>query len=205
MFRIRITQTEKPPSADRIVKNINFGVAMGLTETAKQGQAAVHGALKGTFTLRGSWFKQGNKYGIKVKPAKREDLTAEVRTNADWLELHEKGGMKTPRGQNLAIPTKNVRRNKKDIITKGNRPKALRNKNTFVMQTSRGKVLFQRFKRKIGTYKGEPTKLRALYNLQPRARIKRASTFFVPIGKVVRRRLDANIAAGVKKAFATMK
>ncbi len=204
MIKTSIKLVQRPPSAEKIAKNINFGVATGLTETAKQGQAAVQGALKGTFTLRGNWFQQQNKFGIKVKPAKRDDLSAEVRTNADWLELHEKGGTKTPRvAKELAIPTENVRRNKRQIIPRAQRPKNL--KNTFILNTAKGKVLFQRFKRKIGTYNGKPTRIKALYNLEPRARIKKQSTFFDPIDKVVKRRLDQNIQAGIRKAFATMK
>lgn len=206
MIPARIRLTKPPTSAEKIAKNINFGVAVGLTETAKQGQSAVVSALRGTFTLRGNWFQQSNKFGIKVKPAKKDDLSAEVRTQADWLEIHEKGGTKTARGNgSLAIPTENVRRNKRQIIPRAQRPAALRGKNTFVMKTSKGRVLFQRFKRAVGTYNGRPTKLKALYNLEPRARIRKQSTFFDPIDAVVKRRLRDNINDGLRKAFATMK
>jgi hypothetical protein len=91
-FSTKITQS--PPSAEKIYSNIRFGTAMGLTKTAKDGQSAVLGALKGTFTLRGSWFQPGNKFGIKIKAATKDDLSAEVRTMADWLKIHEDGGIK---------------------------------------------------------------------------------------------------------------
>lgn len=204
MIPISLKLVQKP-AVDKIVRNMNFGVALGLTETAKQGQSAVQNSLKGTFTLRGNWWQQSNKFGIKVKPARRDDLSAEVRTNADWLELHEKGGTKTARGGSIAIPTENVRRNKRQIIPRAQRPGALRGKNTFVIKTAKGRVLFQRFKRKVGTYNGKPTRIKALYNLEPRASIRKQSTFFDPIDRVVKRRLDANIQVGLRKAFATMK
>lgn len=192
-------QIVKPPSAAKIGKQLDFGTAVGLTQTAKEGQKAVHGALRGTFTLRNSWWQQGNKFGIKVKAAKKNDLTSEVRTMADWLIPHETGRDKTARGGRVAVPTRNVRRNKRDIITKANRPAALRNKRTFVIKTKRGDVLFQR------KYKGKRSFITPLYGLERRVRIRKQSTFEKPIDKVVRRRLGPNIDAGLIKAFATMR
>lgn len=203
MIPVRVKQVVKPPSAEKINRNIDFGTAVGLTQTAKDGQKAVQGALPGTFTIRGPWPQAGNKFGIKIKPAKRDDLTSEVRTSADWLEIHEKGGTKMARGGSLAIPTENVRRNKRQIIPRGQRPKNLRDK--FVLNTPKGRVLFQRFKRKVGTYNGRPTRIKALYMLEPRARIKRQSTFFDPIDRVVKRDRGENIRKGIEKAFATMR
>jgi hypothetical protein len=199
MIPIRIRQVQRPPSAEKIAKNINFGVALGLTDTAKEGQRASQGALKGTFTLRGPWWQQGNKYGIKTKPAKRDDLSAEIRTNADWLEPHETGTDKKARGGRVAVPTENVRRNKRQIIAKAQRPSALRNKRTFVMQTKRGAVLFQR------KFKGKRSHIVALYGLEQSVRIRRQSTFHDPIDKVVKRRLNLNVNRGLARAFATMK
>lgn len=203
MIPVKARIVKRPPSAAEIAKQIDFGTAVGLTETAKQGQKAVQSALPGTFTIRGSWWQQSNKFGIKIKPAKKTDLSSEVRTQADWLEMHEKGGTKTARGGSLAIPTENVRRNKRQIIPRAQRPRAL--KNTFVLNTPKGRVLFQRFKRKVGTYNGKPTRIKALYALEPRARIRRQSTFHDPIEKVVRRDRGDNIRKGIARAFATMR
>lgn len=199
MIGLSIKPVVRPPSAAQIDRNLRFGVAKGLTDTAKQGQAAVLGALRGTFTLRGSWFQQSNKFGIKVKPAKRDDLSAEVRTQADWLEKHETGGTKRAKSGRVAVPTINVRRNKRDIITRANRPGRLRGKRTFVIKTSRGDVLYQR------KYKGKRSHIVALYNLEQSVRIRKRSTFFEPITRVVRRRLDRNIIAGMRHAIATMR
>lgn len=194
MLRVQVT---KKPNFSSIQKNIRFGVAVGLTKTAKDGQTAVLDSLKSTFELRGSWFNPGNKFGIKIKGANKTNMEAQVRTLADWLVLHETGGVKRPRGENLAIPTENVRRNKRLIIPRGQRPAALRNKRTFVLHTKRGKVLFQR------KYKGKRSQIVALYNLEPRARIRKESTFFAPIRNVVNRSLMRNITAEVKKALAS--
>ena len=200
MIAFGLKPVQRPPTAAKIDRNLRFGVAMGLTETAKQGRKAVQGSIRGTFTVRGTWWREENKFGIKIKAAKRDDLSAEVRTMADWLVPHEKGGTKTAtRGGRLAVPTDNVRRNKRDIITRANRPSALRGKRTFVIKTSKGDVLFQR------KYKGKRSFITPLYNLEPRVQIRRQSTFFQPIQTTVNRRLTRNIFAGMNKAMATMR
>jgi hypothetical protein len=190
---------QRPPDAEKIAKNIDFGTAVGLTQTAKDGQGAVVSALKSTFTLRGTWFEQQNKFGIKVKPATKADLRAEIRTQADWLEIHEEGGDKTGLRGRIAVPTDNVRRNKRLIIPKAMRPAALRGKRTFIIKTKHGDVIFQR------TGKGKRSKIKALYDLESKVHIKKQSTFYDPLQVIVQKTLSRNIEAGIAKAIATMR
>lgn len=197
MFKLTTTIVNNLPSEAEFMKQTNFGTALGLTRTAKDAQAASVDAIKGTFTVRGRWFEQQNKFGIKIKPAKPADLTAEVKTAADWLDPHETGKDKHARSGRLAVPTENVRRNKRLIIPRNQRPAALRGKNTFVLQTAHGPVLFQRIKR--GKRKG----IVALYGLEQSVRIKKQSTFYEPIAKVVKQKIGGNIRDGIAKAFAT--
>lgn len=186
------------PDFAKVMRNIDFGTATGLTKTAKQGQAAVVDSLQSTFTIRGRWFEQNMRHGIKITPAKRDKLQAEVKTAADWLEPHETGRDKTPRGGNLAVPTEAVRRNKRMIIPKAQRPKGLAAK-AFVLQTKHGPVLAQRLVR--GKRKG----LIILYGLEPRVKIRKRSTFREPIEKVVSRHLKDNIRNGIANALRTMR
>lgn len=199
MIAISTRIIQRPPSAESIMKQINFGTAVGLTKTAKDGQAAVVSALGSTFTLRGNWFQQSNKFGIRIKSATKTDLSAAVQTNADWLELHETGGDKTRHGGGrLTVPTDNVRRNKRLIIPRSQRPQALRSKNTFIKVTKRGEtVLFKRVGR------GKNAKIVALYILESKVRIRKESTFYEPIQKIVAKNLSRNIEAGIQKALAT--
>jgi hypothetical protein len=191
--------TQRPPDAEKIAKNIDFGTAVGLTQTAKDGQGAAVSALRTTFTLRGGWFEQQNKFGIKVKPATKTDLSAEVRTMADWLLPHEEGKDKAPiSGSNIAVPTENIRRNKRLIIPRGQRPRGLGAK-VFILKTKHGPVLAQRLKR--GARKG----LVVLYGLERKVHIKKQSTFYEPIERVVNKNLGKNIDAGITRAIATMR
>lgn len=183
---------------EKVAKQLTFAAAKGLTATAKQAQGAVQNDLKNKFTLRTNWMAQSNKFGIRVKSATKNDLTAEVGTNADFLEKFETGEDKTPRGKLLAIPTLNVRRNKKQLIPRNQRPAALRDKRTVVMKTKSGNVvLFQR------KYKGKRAKLVALYNLSAVAKIKKDSPVIVPALRVIRQRLNKNIGNEFIKALKT--
>jgi hypothetical protein len=199
MIRTYIKILQKPPGAAAINKQLDFGTAVGLTRNAKRGQTAVLGALRGNFTLRGSWFNPSNKFGIKIKPATKTDLVAAVQTNADWLIPHEEGTDKRPtKGQNIAVPTDQVRRNKRLIIPRGQRPKGLNTK-AFVMQTKHGPVLAQRITR--GPRKG----IIVLYGLERSVHIKKVSTFYEPIQNQVKRFLGHDISEGIEFALKTAK
>lgn len=196
-FHVRVT--ERPPSGEKIVKNINFGIARGLTRLAKDGQSAVLGALRGAFTLRGTWFNQNMRHGIKIKPAKPNDLESAVQTRADWIEPHETGKDKAAiKGTHVVVPTDQVRRNKRLIIPRGQRPPGLGSK-AFVLQTKKGPVLAQRITR--GKRKG----IIILYGLERKVKIRKVSVFEEPIEKVLKRRGERVIEDSIQDALRTMR
>jgi hypothetical protein len=92
MIKTGIRLIKSPPSADKLGKQLDYGTAVGMTKTAKQGQVAVQSATRSGFTTRGSWLAQQNKFGIRVKSATPKDLTAAIQTNADWLQKQKEGG-----------------------------------------------------------------------------------------------------------------
>lgn len=175
-------------------KQIIFAAAQSLTAVAKEAQTDVIATIEKTFTTRGRWYLPSNKFGIKIKAARKDDLSAEVKTAADWLKLHETSGVKTPQGNNLAVPTENVRRTKRQIITKSQRPRNL--KRAFVINTRSGPVLFQRKNKKT---------IVALYNLEPRVPIKKASTVIEPTTKTVQQRFDHIFGEKLANAVRTAK
>lgn len=182
------------PAVLSLEKQLDFAAARALTETAESGADASRKAVRSTFTTRGRWYEPGNRFGVRARPARKGDLTSAVETAADWLELHETGGVKTPRGGHLAVPTANVRRSKRQTIPKSQRPGNLRG--AFVRQTRSGPVLFQR---KSGGG------LVALYGLESRARIRRQSTVVEPVTKVVERRFGSIFDKALSHALETAK
>lgn len=181
----------------KIAKQFAFASAQALTKTAKEAQIAIIDQLPEHFTLRGNWFQPGYKFGIKIKPAKKDNLKAIVGTDADWLEKFETGADKTPRNKFLAIPTDNVRRSKRQIIQRGQRPGALRGKGDVVLQTKSGPVLFVRQGR------GKNKRLVALYNLEVKAKIRKNSAVIEPAVKVINGRLYKNFSESFIKALKT--
>ncbi len=195
MIKARIIQR---PDMAAIMKQVNFGTSVGVNKTLKEGQAASIGAAKTTFTIRNNWLER-SPIAIKAKFSNKNQtrISGEIFTKADFLRRHEDGTDKTARGGgNVAVPTENVRRNKRLIIPKGQRPKGLGPK-VFVMQTRRGPVLAQRIT------KGRNKGIKVLYGLEKQVAIKKQSTFEDPIRKVVKSNLKPNIAAGIRFAMAT--
>lgn len=172
-------------------RQIRFAAATALTAAAKEAQSASIKAVENTFTTRSQWYRPGNKFGVRVTPASKDSLTASVHTDAHWLELHETGGVKTPRGRHIAVPTRNVRRSPRQVIPRSQRPHNLRR--AFVVQTASGPALFERRSRRVV----------ALYHLEPRARITRRSTVVEPTEKVVERRMQPIFDRALERALET--
>jgi hypothetical protein len=202
MIRPYVKKVSNTFNAANINKQMDFGTAVGLTRTAKRGQQAVLGALRGTFTLRGSWFQQQNKFGIKVKPATKTDLKSAVWTDADWLKIHEEGGNKDGRGgHRVAVPTVIFRpRTSTRKIPRNMRPGVLlATGKAFIMKTDRGEVIA------IHKGRGDNQRLQVLFGLESRVRVKKQSTFYEPIEKQVQRFLKHDVAEGISYAWRTAK
>ena len=197
-MKLKFTLTN-PQVFDKIAKNVEFGYVRGLTRTAQKAQEDILEGLRDKFTLRGRWFEKNNRFGVKVTPAKKDQLEAAVFTRANWLELHEDGGKKEPtKSKNLVVPTENVRKNKKDIIRKARRPRNL--KNSFVIKTESGQQLFmQRFG------KGKRSSTRVMYVLEPSARIERKGTFVRAAQISVIRNKDEIVSKSINDALRTMR
>ena len=182
-------------------KQILFALAASLTAAAQAGQAAAIAAIQQTFTVRTSWFEKGNRFGIKVQPAKRDNLVATISTRAWWLADHESGQNRDPRRNFIAVPTDAVKRSKRDLITASTRRKLLDpgNQNVFRLETRKGLVLATR------TKQGKGSKLQVLFGLEPEVHIKKQSTFFDPIQKTVQQTFPEIFPQKLKQAISTAK
>lgn len=178
-------------------KQLPFATALALTRTIQDAQTDVVSDLPNEFTLRGSWFKPRTKFGINIRPAKKDNLVAYIGTNAPWIEIQEEGGKKKPAGKMLAIPTANIRKKPTQRIGLGRLPRKL--KRTFVINTKSGPVLFQR------KGKGKRSKIFAVYVLEPDANVKKVAPIYDPTVKTVERVWDKNFISAFEKAIATMK
>jgi hypothetical protein len=184
-------------------KQVTFALASALTFVAKEAQTASLKSIRENFQVRTNWDQPWSPFGIRIKPATKNNLTATVGTAAGWLEKFSENQsgyiVHLPQGKFLAIPTSNVRRSKRDLILKSLRPNALRGKRDVLlpMREGGGFVLFQRRGR------GPKGFLVALYILKPLAKIKQRDVLFGPTRQVFERRFADIFEERLKVAFAT--
>ncbi len=84
-------------------KHIPFAVAKTLTQIAQQSQAEVKKSIKEKFFIRKK--SGGFESSIRIKPATKTKLTAEVYTMAAFAALQQTGGIKKAKDGRLAIPS----------------------------------------------------------------------------------------------------
>ena len=174
-----------------------FAMMRTLNDLAEESRSEVVDGLPSKFTLRKAWWKPRTKYGFNVAVAKKTNLVAEVFTKAPWMISFEKGETRHPAGKAFAVPTANVKRSKKDLITSANRPRNL--KGAFVMQTARGPVIFQRVKTRGSS------SLLAMYGLEGKADIKPTLQMGVTVKKVVDHQFIDLFTKRFKEAVSTAK
>lgn len=152
--------------------------------------------LPNRMTLRTSWFKPGNMYGFNVRQATSSNLSAEIYSRAPWLQLQETGGRKTPRKQHLAIPTTNVRRTKRDLISKVQRPQALGNK-LFDIRTKKGTEFLAM---RVG--RGKKAQLKFMYTLARGAQIPPRLQFYSRMNRFIDQNARLYLSHAVDRAIA---
>lgn len=175
-------------------KQFRFALSKALTSTAFKAKDATKAAIKRKFTVRNNWLD--SPVGPRVLPASKTELSTAVVLKKDFLNLFTKGGIKLPGGKYIAVPTKNVRRNKQDIVTRRNRPKQLQR--TFIGTGKSGrKIIFQQ------TGKGKNRRVRAMYVLIPQAEIKAAPTITIAVPKTFEREFSNLFFAELRNAIRT--
>jgi hypothetical protein len=170
---------------------VPFALAKAINQTGLDFQVAERERMALIFTERRPDFieKQGVKliggFATKGKPF----VTFGVDPKADFLTKFEIGGIKSPRtGQFLAIPV-DAKRNKRDIITPGNRPRSLLDRlqsksgagGVFILKERRGNLppgIYQRSGR--GGHE-----LKFLYALDERAKILPELQFVATFERIV--------------------
>ncbi len=151
----------------KVARQMPFAMSLALNKTANAVQQAVRDELPGRFTVRrNAWLKNTiyRNRGTDFATKSRLQAIVRIHPDRDVLAKHEAGGTKVPTsGQSLAIPTANVRRNRSDIVTKANRPRAL---------MANPKVFRQEDTLYRATGTGKRRKLIALFRFVRSARIR---------------------------------
>ena len=137
---------------DQATKNLSqiansklpFIVAKSLTNTAQSAQQEVRKHIREEFHIRKK--SGGFESSIRIKPANKKNLTAEVFSMAAFASLQQVGGTKKARSGRLAIPVYNNIRDVKRPTTK-NSPSAYLAGDAFKMRTASGQEVIAKRKR----------------------------------------------------------
>lgn len=194
MITINSNAASIASNVSNINKQLAFGISKGINKLAEHIRDSELQAAKNTFSLRGSWYQPRSKFGFNVKPSTKNNLTAEIYTKADWLERHAVGGIKTAKGM-IAIPTQFVRRNKKDVINKANRPMGIKGAVKVTFKTGQQAI--------VKAYKADGKKLVVLYWLEKQAKIKKVYDFNDIGRKVFDRNASKYVSDGIAEAIRT--
>lgn len=125
---------------NRAFKQVPFAIAVSLTETAKDLDDAISREMPRNFTIRRPWVVQG----IRIRPATKAKLEAQVYSRDPFMGLQETGGTKRPINRRvfdyqgwLAIPL-DARRSKADVVNQRDWPENL--VRPFVFQARDGRM-----------------------------------------------------------------
>lgn len=178
----------------RQAEQFRFSVAKALTATASQVQQEVRKNMPGRFTIRRPWVVNG----ILIEKATKQNLTATVYSRDKFMGLQEVGGAKGPLRNYLALPTSMVRRTKKDLIAKADRPKNLGDKVEMIEFNGHKWLALKR-----GRKGANGNKLRLLYLLVPRAQIKSRLGLGEDAARVAKARFVQNLNDAMQFALRT--
>lgn len=173
-----------------------YALALALNATANSAQRSIRMNLPGSFTLRKPEYiertifrKPGQDFATKNSPR----AAVRIHDERDQLAKFEEGGDKRARdGRNVAIPLAGVKRNARDIVTTGNRPKALMGKPGVVKV---GDTIFKTSGR------GKAKRLTALYLLKPSVRIRPLLRFHATAARVIDGEWAQHAADAITKAI----
>lgn len=181
MIQIKVDASEALTYLQRVSQQAPFAVSLALNRVANHAQSAVRDGIKRTYTLRREQYVLNTVKINREDRARKDKLDTILRIDPerDLLAKFEEGGTKTARdGRNIAIPTDNIRRTKKDIVQRSQRPRALLDSKG----ASKGKVfktpagIFQRIGSRGASVVRALYLLRSIVRVRPTLNFKRNAT-----------------------------
>jgi hypothetical protein len=177
MISVKVTGLEQlTANTAAMAKQLPFAVSKALNETGKILQKKViEELLPADFILSGRqrpargapWWKPKTALGFNLQFSKKsqgENMQTVLGSRANWLALHETGGVKRLKSR-VAVPY-GARKSKFDIVSRARKPRRVLARKAFILPTKDGtEGIFER----TGPNDGE---LRLLYLLQPSTDIK---------------------------------
>lgn len=207
-IRVNVSDTLKNLTALE-QKQLPFALSLALNNVAIDAQLALRDHFSEVFTIRRPSFvlKQGAKI-FKFSSKRDLSVVMGVDDKADFLTKFERGDVKKPtQASSLAIPV-DVRRNKRDLITRGNRPRQLLDRlgqkrgagGVFRLTHREGKLVPGIYQR---TGRGGRGGVKLLFASTPKAQTPPVLKFAFVIGKTVEKKFQLNFDKAMARALAT--
>ena len=182
---------------DKIRKQMPFTVSRAINKTALSVRDNIRGEqLPKLFTLRNKFTQRS----IRAAFSTKRDLVARVFSDAHYLKLQSAGGVKTPKGEALAIPISKQWKNKAKRIPKRIRPNTLMTSgNAFIGKTKSGDpAIVMR-----GKKKGRKKTLITMYSLKRSVNVKSRMDLDMIVNKVVPRAYPRHFSRSFDLAMRT--
>jgi hypothetical protein len=176
--------------------HIPAATANALTTTAfNVRKQIVDDTYPSSFTVRNKRFASAM---FRVEPASKRNLTARVydKLGRDYMTTQAEGGFKRPRGSNIAIPSRQIKRTATGKVPKGKQPRNVLGGKAYKTKLDSGQEVIAE-----QTGRGAARKQRVLYLLEKIARIPKRFPFYEDANKTAGRMFDRNF----KKSFAFAK
>jgi hypothetical protein len=168
-------------------KQIPFAVAKTLTNIAQKSQEEVRKNIREKFFIRKK--SGGFESSIRIKPATKRNLTAQVYTMAAFAALQQTGGTKKAKDGRLAIPAYQAI-NKVKKRSDSNSPSTYLAGDAFKMRTKSGQDVIAQ--RKVGG-------LKILYFLKRQAQIDKRFEMIETTTKTVKEHFDSQFRINLEK------
>ncbi len=189
IISLQIKSNASDELANIAKKQIPFAVAKTLTNVAQKSQDEVRKNIREKFFIRKK--SGGFESSIRIKPATKNNLTAEVYTMAAFAALQQTGGIKKAKDGRLAIPSyQSINQVKKR--TDSNSPSTYLAGDAFKMKTKSGQEV-------IAQRKGKELKI--LYFLHKNAAINKRLDMIEITTKTVKERFDAQLSANLSEVL----
>ena len=144
IINIHLEDTATKELSQIAKRQLPFITAKSLTNTAQEAQHEVRKHIREEFQIRKK--SAGFESSIRIKPANKTKLTAEVFSMAAFASLQQVGGTKKAHSGRLAIPIYNNIRDVKKRTTKNN-PSAYLAGDAFKIRTKSGQEIIAQRKR----------------------------------------------------------
>ncbi len=189
IISLQIKSNASDALANIAKKQIPFAIAKTLTQVAQQSQSEVRKSIKEKFFIRKK--SGGFESSIRIKPATKTNLTAEVYTMAAFAALQQTGGIKKAKDGRLAIPSyQNINQVKKR--SDSNSPSSYLAGDAFKIKTKSGvEAIAQR--------KGKELKI--LFFLRKRAQVDKKLDMIEITTNTVKDRFDAQLKGNVSEVL----